>query len=66
MRPPVRPVLLLIASVAHALASELDTNVVLTLGAHGISFYSRNGSERFAEHTALQCPWDRRPYAPKG
>ena len=36
-----------ISVVAGSLASELGTNVVLTLGAHGISFYSRNGAEQF-------------------
>jgi D-beta-D-heptose 7-phosphate kinase/D-beta-D-heptose 1-phosphate adenosyltransferase len=36
-----------VAAVAQAVASELGTNVVLTLGAHGIAFCSRNGTEQF-------------------
>jgi D-beta-D-heptose 7-phosphate kinase / D-beta-D-heptose 1-phosphate adenosyltransferase len=47
-----------IESVAQSLASELRTNVVLTLGAHGISFCSRNGSERFAMPTLAREVFD--------
>ena len=47
-----------IDSVARALASELRTNVVLTLGAHGISFCSRNGGERFAMPTLAREVFD--------
>jgi D-beta-D-heptose 7-phosphate kinase/D-beta-D-heptose 1-phosphate adenosyltransferase len=44
--------------VARALASELGTNVVLTLGAHGISFCSRNGSEQFGQPTLAREVFD--------
>jgi D-beta-D-heptose 7-phosphate kinase / D-beta-D-heptose 1-phosphate adenosyltransferase len=45
-------------AVAAALASELRANVVLTLGAHGISFCSRNGTERFALPTLAREVFD--------
>jgi D-beta-D-heptose 7-phosphate kinase/D-beta-D-heptose 1-phosphate adenosyltransferase len=44
--------------VARTLASELGTNVVLTLGSHGISFCSRNGSEQFALPTLAREVFD--------
>ena len=44
--------------MAGALASALGTNVVLTLGAHGISFYSRDGGERFAMPTLAREVFD--------
>jgi len=47
-----------IASVAHALASELRTNVVLTLGAHGILFYGRNHREQFSRPTLAREVFD--------
>jgi D-beta-D-heptose 7-phosphate kinase/D-beta-D-heptose 1-phosphate adenosyltransferase len=47
-----------ISAVASRLASELATNVVLTLGAHGISFCSRNGAERFAVPTVAREVFD--------
>lgn len=47
-----------IDSVARTLASELGTNVVLTLGAHGISFCSRNGKEQFALPTLAREVFD--------
>lgn len=47
-----------VVAVAAGLASELQTNVVLTLGAHGISFYSRNGTERFALPTLAREVFD--------
>jgi D-beta-D-heptose 7-phosphate kinase/D-beta-D-heptose 1-phosphate adenosyltransferase len=46
------------ASVARTLASELGTNVVLTLGVHGISFCSRNGTEQFALPTLAREVFD--------
>jgi D-beta-D-heptose 7-phosphate kinase/D-beta-D-heptose 1-phosphate adenosyltransferase len=46
------------SEVARALASELGTNVVLTLGAHGMSFCSRNGSEYFALPTLAREVFD--------
>jgi D-beta-D-heptose 7-phosphate kinase/D-beta-D-heptose 1-phosphate adenosyltransferase len=47
-----------VAEVAHALASELGANVVLTLGAHGILFHSRNGVEQFALPTLAREVFD--------
>jgi D-beta-D-heptose 7-phosphate kinase/D-beta-D-heptose 1-phosphate adenosyltransferase len=47
-----------IAEVAAALARELRTNVVLTLGPHGIRFCSRDGSEQFAVPTLAQEVFD--------
>ena len=47
-----------IAAVAHTLASELNTNVVLTLGAHGISFCSRDGAEQFSLPTVAREVFD--------
>jgi D-beta-D-heptose 7-phosphate kinase/D-beta-D-heptose 1-phosphate adenosyltransferase len=44
--------------IARTLASELGTNVVLTLGAHGISFCSRNGSEQFGQPTLAREVFD--------
>jgi D-beta-D-heptose 7-phosphate kinase/D-beta-D-heptose 1-phosphate adenosyltransferase len=40
-----------ITKVAEAVAAELRTNVVLTLGPHGIAFCSRNAEERFSQPT---------------
>jgi D-beta-D-heptose 7-phosphate kinase/D-beta-D-heptose 1-phosphate adenosyltransferase len=45
-------------SVARALASELGTNVVLTLGAHGMSFCSRNGEQYFTLPTLAREVFD--------
>jgi D-beta-D-heptose 7-phosphate kinase/D-beta-D-heptose 1-phosphate adenosyltransferase len=45
-------------AVAHALASELDTNVVLTLGAQGILFCSRTGGEQFSLPTLAKEVFD--------
>ena len=47
-----------VVEVASALASELHTNVVLTVGAHGISFCSKNGEERFAMPTLAKEVFD--------
>jgi D-beta-D-heptose 7-phosphate kinase/D-beta-D-heptose 1-phosphate adenosyltransferase len=47
-----------IATVARGLASALSTNVVLTLGAHGISFCSRDGIEQFALPTVAREVFD--------
>jgi D-beta-D-heptose 7-phosphate kinase/D-beta-D-heptose 1-phosphate adenosyltransferase len=47
-----------ISSVAGALANELRTNVLLTLGAHGIAFRSRNGAEQFALPTLAREVFD--------
>jgi len=47
-----------VAAVAHRLTSDLDTNVVLTLGSHGIFFRSRNGTEQFALPTVAREVFD--------
>jgi D-beta-D-heptose 7-phosphate kinase/D-beta-D-heptose 1-phosphate adenosyltransferase len=46
------------SEVARALASELGTNVVLTLGAHGMSFCGRTGNEYFALPTLAREVFD--------
>ncbi len=45
-------------AVAHQLASVLASNVVLTLGPHGISFCSRAGDEQFAMPTLAREVFD--------
>jgi len=45
-------------AVAAALASALGTNVVLTLGAHGILFQNRDGGEQFALPTLAREVFD--------
>jgi D-beta-D-heptose 7-phosphate kinase / D-beta-D-heptose 1-phosphate adenosyltransferase len=45
-------------AVASSLASELGAHVVLTLGAHGISFCSRSGEEEFALPTLAREVFD--------
>ena len=47
-----------IEAVAAALCSELQTSVVLTLGPHGITFRSRDGSERFGMPTMAREVFD--------
>jgi len=47
-----------IVSVAVTLASELETNVVLTLGPHGILFCSRTATEQFAMPTLAREVFD--------
>jgi D-beta-D-heptose 7-phosphate kinase/D-beta-D-heptose 1-phosphate adenosyltransferase len=47
-----------VSAVAGALARDLNTNVVLTLGAHGISFCSRTGSEAFSMPTLAREVFD--------
>jgi D-beta-D-heptose 7-phosphate kinase/D-beta-D-heptose 1-phosphate adenosyltransferase len=47
-----------VSSVAGSLASVLGTNVVLTLGAHGILFYGRTGTEQFAQPTLAREVFD--------
>lgn len=44
--------------VARALAAQLRTNVVLTLGPHGIAFCSRNGAECFSQPTMAREVYD--------
>jgi D-beta-D-heptose 7-phosphate kinase/D-beta-D-heptose 1-phosphate adenosyltransferase len=45
-------------AVARQLASALGSNVVLTLGPHGISFCSRTGQEQFAMPTLAREVFD--------
>jgi len=47
-----------VEEVARTLSAELNTNVVLTLGAHGIAFYGRGGKERFALPTLAKEVFD--------
>jgi D-beta-D-heptose 7-phosphate kinase / D-beta-D-heptose 1-phosphate adenosyltransferase len=47
-----------IAAVATALATGLESNVVLTLGSGGMSFCSRDGQERFALPTLAKEVFD--------
>src|SRR5207247_9628789 len=47
-----------VAVVARSLAAELGTHVVLTLGAHGISFCSRTGDEVFSMPTLAREVFD--------
>jgi D-beta-D-heptose 7-phosphate kinase / D-beta-D-heptose 1-phosphate adenosyltransferase len=47
-----------VAGVACALAAKLKTNVVLTVGAHGIAFCSRNGRQQFALPTLAKEVFD--------
>src|SRR5262245_18986528 len=48
----------LAVEVARALAAEAATNVVLTLGAHGMLLCGRHGSERFAVPTLAREVFD--------
>jgi D-beta-D-heptose 7-phosphate kinase/D-beta-D-heptose 1-phosphate adenosyltransferase len=56
--PEAEPTPETIDEVGRALASELGTNVVLTLGAHGIAFYSRTGGEQFSQPTLAREVFD--------
>src|SRR5262249_54722853 len=56
--PEAEPTRETIESVAVSLASELETNVVLTLGPHGILFCSRTGTEQFALPTMAREVFD--------
>jgi len=47
-----------VVSVARSLALELDANVVLTLGPHGIAFCDRNGTEQFSLPTLAREVFD--------
>src|SRR5262249_23007886 len=47
-----------VGSVARALARELGANIVLTLGAHGILFQSRDGHEQFSQPTLAREVFD--------
>ena len=56
--PDAEPLPEAVGSVARALASELHTNVVLTLGAHGILFQGRNGGGQFSLPTLAREVFD--------
>jgi D-beta-D-heptose 7-phosphate kinase/D-beta-D-heptose 1-phosphate adenosyltransferase len=56
--PDAEPSTEAVRAVARQLAAALDTNVVLTLGAHGISFCSRSGREEFAMPTLAKEVFD--------
>jgi D-beta-D-heptose 7-phosphate kinase / D-beta-D-heptose 1-phosphate adenosyltransferase len=56
--PDVDPIPHETAVVAAKLASELDTNIVLTLGSQGIRFCSRTGTEQFAVPTIAREVFD--------
>jgi D-beta-D-heptose 7-phosphate kinase/D-beta-D-heptose 1-phosphate adenosyltransferase len=56
--PDAEPSQEAIGKVAHALAAELGTNVVLTLGAHGILFHGRNGDKQFSLPTLAREVFD--------
>ena len=56
--PEAEPSQEVVASVARTLALELGANVVLTLGAHGILFQSRDGSEQFSLPTLAREVFD--------
>ncbi len=56
--PDVDPSQESVSAVASALATGLDTHIVLTLGPHGISFCSRDGREQFAMPTLAREVFD--------
>jgi D-beta-D-heptose 7-phosphate kinase/D-beta-D-heptose 1-phosphate adenosyltransferase len=56
--PDTEPSPDVVRAVAQQLATALDTNVVLTLGAHGISFCSRSGREQFSMPTLAKEVFD--------
>jgi D-beta-D-heptose 7-phosphate kinase/D-beta-D-heptose 1-phosphate adenosyltransferase len=56
--PDAEPSAEAIDAVAADLCAALHTNVVLTLGPHGISFRSRDGRERFAMPTMAREVFD--------
>jgi len=56
--PDAEPSADLTAETARALATELGTHVVLTLGPHGMMFCSRNGEEQFAVPTLAREVFD--------
>jgi D-beta-D-heptose 7-phosphate kinase/D-beta-D-heptose 1-phosphate adenosyltransferase len=56
--PDAEPSQEAVGSVAQALSSELGTNVVLTLGAHGILFHGRNGDKQFSLPTLAREVFD--------
>jgi D-beta-D-heptose 7-phosphate kinase / D-beta-D-heptose 1-phosphate adenosyltransferase len=56
--PEADPLPETIGAVASALASRLSTNVVLTLGSHGITFCSRDSSEEFSQPTMAREVFD--------
>jgi D-beta-D-heptose 7-phosphate kinase / D-beta-D-heptose 1-phosphate adenosyltransferase len=56
--PEAEPTAEATAAVARSLAAELGTNVVLTLGPHGMMFCNRDGGEQFAVPTLAREVFD--------
>jgi D-beta-D-heptose 7-phosphate kinase/D-beta-D-heptose 1-phosphate adenosyltransferase len=56
--PDADPLPETVSAVASALAAKLSTNVVLTLGPHGILFCSRDSSEEFSQPTMAREVFD--------
>jgi D-beta-D-heptose 7-phosphate kinase/D-beta-D-heptose 1-phosphate adenosyltransferase len=56
--PEAEPASDVARAVAQKLAAALGSNVVLTLGAHGITFCSRTGDEQFAMPTLAREVFD--------
>jgi D-beta-D-heptose 7-phosphate kinase / D-beta-D-heptose 1-phosphate adenosyltransferase len=56
--PDVEPTPDRVAETARALASEMNANIVLTLGAGGIMFCSRDGREMFSQPTMAREVFD--------
>jgi len=56
--PDAEPTQDLAVSLARTLATELETNVVLTLGPHGIRFCGRSSNEEFALPTLAREVFD--------
>ena len=56
--PDAEPTPEAVGAVARQLASALSSNVVLTLGSHGISFCSRTGQEQFTMPTLAKDVFD--------
>jgi D-beta-D-heptose 7-phosphate kinase/D-beta-D-heptose 1-phosphate adenosyltransferase len=56
--PDAEPTAEEVSAVGRALAAELGSNVVLTLGAQGIAFYGRDGKEHFALRTMAREVFD--------
>jgi D-beta-D-heptose 7-phosphate kinase/D-beta-D-heptose 1-phosphate adenosyltransferase len=56
--PDAEPSKQAVDNVARTLAAELNTNVVLTLGAHGILFQGRDGAEQFSQPTLAREVFD--------
>jgi D-beta-D-heptose 7-phosphate kinase/D-beta-D-heptose 1-phosphate adenosyltransferase len=56
--PEIDPTPERVGETARALAAELNANIVLTLGPHGIMFCSRDGREMFSQPTLAREVFD--------